>query len=251
MCGRFAQAQTREEYLSYLADEADRDIAYHRPVQCRTKYQSSAPERTWRAVTSRSNTLGLRRLGGGINALINVRAETASTSCRFKPLWQHGRAICFADGWFEWKKEGENNQPYFIHRANGQPIFMAVIWSTPFERSDETDGVLIVTAAAGKGLVDIHDRHPLVLTPEAAREWIRQDIPGIKVEEIASGGTVETNQFIWHPVTHSVRSVEKQGPELILPIEGSSRSYQKFTKVLTFKIDILLSMMLLKCKKNI
>ncbi|EJM8987743.1 SOS response-associated peptidase, partial [Salmonella enterica] len=24
MCGRFAQAQTREEYLAYLADEADR-----------------------------------------------------------------------------------------------------------------------------------------------------------------------------------------------------------------------------------
>jgi putative SOS response-associated peptidase YedK len=28
MCGRFAQAQTREEYLAYLSDEADRDIAY-------------------------------------------------------------------------------------------------------------------------------------------------------------------------------------------------------------------------------
>lgn len=26
MCGRFAQAQTREEYLAYLADEADRDL---------------------------------------------------------------------------------------------------------------------------------------------------------------------------------------------------------------------------------
>jgi putative SOS response-associated peptidase YedK len=24
----------------------------------------------------------------------------------FKPLWQHGRAIFFADGWYEWKKEG-------------------------------------------------------------------------------------------------------------------------------------------------
>lgn len=28
MCVRFAQAQTREEYLAYLADEADRNIAY-------------------------------------------------------------------------------------------------------------------------------------------------------------------------------------------------------------------------------
>lgn len=28
MCGRFVQAQTREEYLVYLTDEGDRDIAY-------------------------------------------------------------------------------------------------------------------------------------------------------------------------------------------------------------------------------
>lgn len=28
MCGRFAQAQTREDYLAYLAEEAVRDIAY-------------------------------------------------------------------------------------------------------------------------------------------------------------------------------------------------------------------------------
>ncbi len=28
MCGRFAQAQTREEYLAYPADEGERDIAY-------------------------------------------------------------------------------------------------------------------------------------------------------------------------------------------------------------------------------
>lgn len=28
MCGRFAQSQTSEEYLAYLAEEAERDIVY-------------------------------------------------------------------------------------------------------------------------------------------------------------------------------------------------------------------------------
>lgn len=28
MCGRFAQSQTREEYIAYLAEETERDIAY-------------------------------------------------------------------------------------------------------------------------------------------------------------------------------------------------------------------------------
>lgn len=35
-----------------------------------------------------------------------------------------------------------------------------------------------MTAAADQGLIDIHDRRPLVLVPEAAREWMRQDIGG-------------------------------------------------------------------------
>ncbi|EHT05187.1 hypothetical protein HMPREF9694_05512 [Klebsiella michiganensis] len=66
--------------------------------------------------------------------LINARVETAANSWMLKPLWQHGRAICFADGWFEWKREGDKKQPYFIHRKDGQPILMAAIGSTPFER---------------------------------------------------------------------------------------------------------------------
>ncbi len=53
---------------------------------------------------------------------------------------------------------------------------MAVIGSTPFDRGDEAEGFLIVKTAADKGLVDIHDRRPLVLPPETAREWLRQDV---------------------------------------------------------------------------
>lgn len=52
---------------------------------------------------------------------------------------------------------------------------MAAIGCVPFERGNEAKGFLIVTAAADQRLVDIHDRQPLVLTPEAAREWMRQD----------------------------------------------------------------------------
>lgn len=67
---------------------------------------------------------------------------------------------------------------------------MAAIGSTPFERGDEAEGFLIVTTAADKGLVDIHDRRPLVLSPEAAREWMRQDVGGKEAERIVENGAV-------------------------------------------------------------
>lgn len=45
----------------------------------------------------------------------------------FKPIWQHGRAICFADDWFEWTKEGDEKQPHLVHRADGQPIIAGTL----------------------------------------------------------------------------------------------------------------------------
>ncbi|WP_318388057.1 SOS response-associated peptidase [Enterobacter sp.] len=225
MCGRFAQARTREEYLAFLANEAERDIPYDpQPIG---RY-NVAPGTKVLLLNERDDLLHLDPVHWGYApgwwdkpALINARVETAATSRMFKPLWQHGRAIVFADGWFEWKKEGNRKQPYFIHRADGEPIFMAAIGSTPFERGDEAEGFLIVTAAADKGLVDIHDRRPLVLTPEAAREWLRQETRGVDAEELAKTGTVAAEEFTWHPVTRAVGNVQNQGAELIEP-EGEA-----------------------------
>lgn len=49
---------------------------------------------------------------------------------------------------------------------------------------------LIVTAAADKGLIDIHDRHPLVLTPDAAREWLRESLSADEAGRTAKQGAV-------------------------------------------------------------
>lgn len=94
---------------------------------------------------------------------------------------------------------------------------MAAIGSTPFE-SEEEEGFLIVTSAADKGLVDIHDRRPLVLSPEAAREWMRQDVGGKEAEEIAVGGAVPASKFTWHAVTRAVGNVKNQGHDLLEPV---------------------------------
>lgn len=73
-----------------------------------------------------------------------------------------------------------------------------------------------VTAAADQGLVDIRDRQPLFLVPEAAREWMRQNIGGKEAIEIANDGSVSADHFTWHPVSHLVGNVKTQGPELIM-----------------------------------
>ncbi|HIH9706287.1 TPA: SOS response-associated peptidase family protein, partial [Klebsiella pneumoniae] len=108
----------------------------------------------------------------------------------------------------------DKKQPYFIHRKDGKPIFMAAIGSVPFERGDEAEGFLIVTTAADQGLIDIHERRPLILTPEAAREWMRQDIGGK-----AADGAVPAEKYIWHAVTRAIGDVRNQGANLTSPLD--------------------------------
>lgn len=57
---------------------------------------------------------------------INARVETAATSKFFRDIWQTGRAIVPADGWYEWKKDAANpkiKQPYYITLRSGEPMF--------------------------------------------------------------------------------------------------------------------------------
>ncbi|HHA1840773.1 SOS response-associated peptidase [Enterobacter asburiae] len=221
MCGRFAQAQTREEYLAYLAYEADLDIAYNpEPIG---RY-NVAPGTKVLLLSERDEQLQLDPVfwvyapgWWDKPPLINARVETAATSRMFKSLWQHGRAICFADGWFEWKKEGDKKQPYFIHRTDNHPIFMAAIGKTPFDRVEENQGFVIVTAAADQGLMVIHDRRPLVLTPEAAQSWLRAETSNKEAEELATHGALPASKFTWYPVSSDIGNVRNHSSNLILP----------------------------------
>lgn len=95
---------------------------------------------------------------------------------------------------------------------------MAAIGSTPFEGGDEAEGFLIVAVVANKGLVDIHDRRSLILSPEAAREWMRQDVGRKEAEDIVADGVVPVDKFKWYAVSRAVGSAKNRNASLINPI---------------------------------
>ncbi|HAS1047128.1 TPA: hypothetical protein I3782_004625, partial [Enterobacter cloacae] len=97
-------------------------------------------------------------------------------------------------------------------------VFMAAIGARPFGLRDDGEGFVIVTAAADKGLIDIHDRRPLVLTPDAAREWLRESLSGDEAGRTAKQGAVPAEAFTWHPVSPAVGNVRNQGASLIEPL---------------------------------
>jgi len=95
---------------------------------------------------------------------------------------------------------------------------LAAIGKQPFENDNDQEGFLIVTAAADEGLLDIHDRRPIVFSPDAARQWLSENTTGKMAEEIAPNGCLLADEFTWHPVCRVVGNPKHQGRELIEPL---------------------------------
>lgn len=68
-----------------------------------------------------------------------------------------------------------------------------------------------------RGMVDIHDRNPLVLLPEHAREWIDPDTSSERAQEIAQHRCRPTEDFCWYKIGKDVGNVRNQGSQLIDP----------------------------------
>lgn len=150
-------------------------------------------------------------------APINARIEKVAHGPFFRAIWPH-RAIVPIDNWFEWVDAGDSiRQPWLIRRQDRAPIFCVAIGRFPTgnEEPRDDDGFVIITADSAGGLLDIHDRRPVVLSPELAREWLDPATPLERAEQIALWQGEGSEVFEWYKVGKAIGNVRNQGAELI------------------------------------
>lgn len=225
MCGRFAQYSSRDDYFESLGLQSDEITFDPEPI---ARF-NVAPGTKVLLLNERDEELhfdpvywGYGPEWWGKQPLINARGETAARGRMFKPLWNHGRAIVPADGWFEWQKEAGNKQPFYIFHRNREPLFFAAIGKQPFGQDHGKEGFVIVTSPSNQGMVDIHDRRPLVIGAGAVREWLSAGTSARRAEEIVHDAAVPEKDFTWHPVSKKVGNIHNQGRELILATDSES-----------------------------
>jgi len=153
-------------------------------------------------------------------APINARVEKVAHGPFFRAIWRH-RAISPINNWFEWVDEGgPKKQPYLIRRLDRAPIYCAAIGQLPNadEGAGEHDGFVIITADTAGGMVDIHDRRPVVLNPELAREWLDPATPKERAEQMVLHQGEPSELFEWFKVDTAVGNERNKGETLITQI---------------------------------
>ncbi len=160
--------------------------------------------------------------------LFNARADTAADKPAFRAAVKTKRALVPMDGWYEWTTEPAASGkavkvPHFMTATDGSTLFMAGLWSVwhpPGTRPGDAPPLLsctILTTDSVGDLQSVHDRMPLILTPDNWDRWLDPDADapasllaaGVS-ESVAAGIEIRT-------VSDRVNSVRNDGPDLVAP----------------------------------
>ena len=150
--------------------------------------------------------------------LINARSETVAGKPSFRSAFRRRRCLVPADGFFEWKKEGEGGEPsrapFWIHLVTREPFAFAGLW----ERWGPEDGpplhtFTILTTEASPEMSHLHPRMPVILPPRARDIWLdpESDPPDLQgLLRPFPGSSLRA-----HPVSTLVNSPRNDVPECI------------------------------------
>jgi putative SOS response-associated peptidase YedK len=248
MCGRFVSARKRLELLEEFSVERDRVDAS--PEAEPAPDYNVAPTKRVYAVMERPATdtepqareLRVVRWGlvpfwakdaSGGGRLINARAETVAVKPSFRRAFAKRRCILPADGYYEWQSipaEGKKaaKQPFYIYRTDGGELAFAglyELWRDATLPSDHEHAWLwtaaIITTQATDDVGQIHDRMPMVISPDHWADWLNPgstepgQLQAAMLPAMAGGGLTS------HPVSTAVNFVRNNGPELIEPVPAA------------------------------
>jgi putative SOS response-associated peptidase YedK len=231
MCGRFVSSSPPDELARYFDVDAV-------PEQVLEPSFNVAPSNDVYVVVNRGGVRRLDTYHWGLvpfwaddesigNKLINARAEGIADKNAYKRAFRKRRCLIPADGFYEWKKVPgqKKKQPYFIHRADGEPFAFAGLWELwrPPDKRDDRDteplrSCTIITGEPNEVIGEIHDRMPVMLPPGAWERWLDPDYDDVdalgKLLVPAPSKIIEL-----HPVSTMVNNVRENGSELIEAVE--------------------------------
>lgn len=157
--------------------------------------------------------------------LINARSETAHQKPAFRGSMRHHRCLIPANGFYEWRRQSDGHkQPFWIAPADGRLIAFAGLWSDWLGADgSEFDSAAILTCEANETLAPIHNRMPVVISPENFSAWL--DVDGVSVQE--ARGLLKPAQpdfFEAVPVSSRVNKVANDDEELQVRAEPDANA---------------------------
>lgn len=155
------------------------------------------------------------------NHMINARAETVHEKPSFRHAFRSRRCLIPASGFYEWKAEGKNKQPLYIHMNDRGLMIFAGLWESWRSPDNEiVESCTILTTSSNSLIQPLHDRMPVILHRSDWDTWLS---PAATRDQLAPFfQPFPTDLLAMYPVGTGVNSPRNDSPELIEPLQQPS-----------------------------
>jgi putative SOS response-associated peptidase YedK len=227
MCGRY---RLRRYLLAKAVFETLRQIGFDEFTDLKIKWWNVAP----------SQQVPIVRMDNGERVLscaqwgfipewakelpkvkpINAKSETVSTSGMFRRAFNSRRCLIPTDGFYEWQGTKPPKQPYFIHRKDDALFAFAGLWEQwkPEKDSEPIETCTIITTESNDLMRPIHNRMPVIVSPDDYAKWLDERTRGQDVQDILHPYEAESLEA--YAVSTKVNAPKNDGPELSAPDES-------------------------------
>lgn len=146
--------------------------------------------------------------------LINARGESVAEKPSFRGAFKSRRCLVPADGFFEWRVEGQLKVPMYIRMRSQTPLVFGGIWDRWVAPDGKAlDSMAIVTTGANRLIGQLHDRMPVILGEADWASWI-DGTPEVAATLIRP---CPDDWLEYFTVSRRVNAVANDGPDLIAP----------------------------------
>jgi putative SOS response-associated peptidase YedK len=147
--------------------------------------------------------------GASLPAIVNARAESADVTAGFREAAAERRAVVLADGFYEWRPEGQTRQPYYFELPDAQPFGMAALYDVG---PDGRRHCALLTMDATSIVASVHDRMPVILPPAAVTTWLSAREPVARIIPLGRQAALRSRA-----VDTAVNDWRREGPQLLDP----------------------------------
>lgn len=215
MCGRFTLRDPRRVRLAHLD--------YLRPEDLIPRY-NIAPTQNVLSIQQRGDDRETTLLQWGLipawskepKGIINARVETIEQKASFNDSFQKRRCLIFADGFYEWERNGKVTQPYYFQMKDEMPFAFAGIWDRWQGAGRSITSCAIITTHANELLATIHHRMPVIIEPASYDLWLTGRAPDVKSLLTPFPASAMTS----HTVSRDVNDVKVDDEHLVQPTDG-------------------------------
>jgi putative SOS response-associated peptidase YedK len=146
---------------------------------------------------------------------INARSETVLDKPTFRDSFKEKRCLIPSSGFYEWLKAGRVKRPHHIRLKGGGLFAFAGLWDVWKGDEEQVATCCILTTTANELVRPLHDRMPVILTPDQYDPWLRNDTPVDQLQAMLQPYPADQMEVV--EVVPLVNKVANDSPELLTP----------------------------------